>query len=222
MDQALEGINLAKKNSIGLYEDAVTLFEANSFNSSAALAILAIEEAGKPSIIRRILTAEDDKELKACWKDYRSHVAKNVLWPAPELMRAGKRRLVDMRGLFSKDSTHRYVLERIKQLAIYSDYLDGTGWHGPTEKPEDELREIARRMLEIAHILVPRRPETRRELELWLTMISTVDFRDWDGLVKAYEAYEKALHAEGITDRFNPEFFRLDSIAPQECDSASG
>jgi hypothetical protein len=47
--------------------------------SSLALAILAIEEAGKISILRRLAVALADIEVSDVWKEYRSHTSKNVM-----------------------------------------------------------------------------------------------------------------------------------------------
>jgi AbiV family abortive infection protein len=58
--QAADGINEARGNAERLYADAAVLFEQKRFESACALAILSIEEFGKPAILRRVATATTD------------------------------------------------------------------------------------------------------------------------------------------------------------------
>jgi hypothetical protein len=69
--QAAEGIRAAVENSASLLADAKLLFDNERFERSVALSVLAIEEAGKISIIRSILLEDDPSELKKSWQAYR-------------------------------------------------------------------------------------------------------------------------------------------------------
>ena len=81
--QVAEGMNAASRNAVRLLKDAEILFEAKRYPSAAALAALAIEEAGKLPILRALAVAQDGSEVKEGWKQYRSHQTKNVLWLMP-------------------------------------------------------------------------------------------------------------------------------------------
>jgi AbiV family abortive infection protein len=89
-EQIAEGINAASRNAVRLVGDADLLLESERFPSAAALAILAIEEAGKVAILRELSVAqEEDKALDNCWRDYRRHTKKNVAWLLPQLVAEG-------------------------------------------------------------------------------------------------------------------------------------
>src|ERR1017187_8461239 len=65
--QVADGMNAACKNSNRLAEDALILLQMRRFPSAIALAILAIEEAGKVSILRRLAVAISDIEYSESW-----------------------------------------------------------------------------------------------------------------------------------------------------------
>src|SRR5215216_1530385 len=58
--QIAEGTNAAAANAKRLIEDAEALLKADSYASATALAILAIEEAGKISILHSIVLSRND------------------------------------------------------------------------------------------------------------------------------------------------------------------
>ncbi|HWT81560.1 MAG TPA: AbiV family abortive infection protein [Candidatus Methylomirabilis sp.] len=95
-----EGINLARRNANRLAADSAALLDAGRLPSAAALAVLAIEEAGKCSILREIALAREEKELLEAWRSYRSHTTKNRTWPFVELFFRGARKLNDFAPLF--------------------------------------------------------------------------------------------------------------------------
>ena len=77
------GMNAAAKNARRLSEDAESLLAAGRFPTAASLATLAIEEAGKVSILRELALAQSDAEALEVWRSYRSHSRKNVAWLLP-------------------------------------------------------------------------------------------------------------------------------------------
>ncbi|GEM_PF-4403187 len=83
--QIAEGINLARRNASRLAADSASLLDAGRLPSATALAVLAIEEAGKCSILREIALARDERELPEAWRSYRSHTTKNRTWLFVEL-----------------------------------------------------------------------------------------------------------------------------------------
>src|SRR2546425_10735426 len=62
--QAADGIAVALSNARALVKDAELLLEHQRHARATALAILAIEEAGKLSVIRALLVARDESELR--------------------------------------------------------------------------------------------------------------------------------------------------------------
>src|SRR5690348_7782006 len=95
--QAAKGIEAAMKNATALASDALLLLRNGRWPRATAMAVLAIEEAGKPSILRAILLARNEKELREEWKNYRSHSMKNIMWILPDLVRKGARHLEELR-----------------------------------------------------------------------------------------------------------------------------
>lgn len=85
-DQIVKGINCAISNSIRLIQDAESLCQKSSYPSAVALAILAIEEAGKVSVLRGLAVARSNEDVKDSWKEYRTHTRKNQMLAMPDFM----------------------------------------------------------------------------------------------------------------------------------------
>jgi AbiV family abortive infection protein len=137
-----EGIRFAKENAQTLLEDAELLFQNGRIERSVSLAILSIEESGKPSIIRSILLTDNPKELKKEWQNYRKHTAKNLSWIFPELFYKGARKLEDFRPLFDPTSNHGQLLDNLKQLSFYTDIFSSKKWTIPKNVIDKELAEM--------------------------------------------------------------------------------
>lgn len=88
-EQIAEGMTAAVENAVRLAGDAEVLLAHGSFATAASLAALAIEEAGKDSILRALAVARTDEEVLGCWKSYRSHTRKNSAWILPDLFASG-------------------------------------------------------------------------------------------------------------------------------------
>ena len=163
--QVAEGIRAASANAGRLAKDAKLLLEAGSFPTAASVAILAIEEAGKVSILRSLALAHSDIEVTASWREYRSHTRKNVARLLPQLAAQGAKKLEDLRSLFEEDSEHPYVLDQLKQLGFYTDCLGRAHWSSPTAAIS---RELAESLVETAHLLAGGSSGecTTREIEL--------------------------------------------------------
>jgi AbiV family abortive infection protein len=101
--KASKGIIAANANAKSLLEDATLLFKNERYARAISLAILSIEESGKPTILRSILLEEDAKEISKKWKEYRNHHYKNTKWIVPELIANGARQIED----FKKNSRGR-------------------------------------------------------------------------------------------------------------------
>ena len=165
-EEVAEGMNAAERNAVRLAEDAELLLESGRFPSAAALAILAIEEAGKVTILRHLsVSQDDDKARNDCWRDYRSHTKKNVSWPLPQLVAGGARNLDDFSPLFSKGADHPFLLDKVKQISLYTDCLGDTHWSEPAEVINEDL---AKMLVRSARLLSKHPDTTAKEVELWV------------------------------------------------------
>jgi AbiV family abortive infection protein len=166
--QAAEGIKCAVQNAQDLLAEAELLLENEHWARACALAILAIEEVGKPPILRAILLARNDEELRDEWRAYRSHTKKNVTWILPQLVAEGARRLEDLRAIFDEQSDHASLLDAVKQIAFYTDACGNCHWSKPSEVIDQKLAET---IVWIARMLVGGQSSamsTEPELELWV------------------------------------------------------
>lgn len=163
-----DGIAAAQANANRLIEDAKLLADASRFPSATALAILAIEERGKVTILKRMAIVPSDK-LTETWRDYLSHRAKNAGWALPLLLADGARAMQDFAPLVDKKADHAAMLDALKQVALYSDCLGNKHWSRPEEIIEPDL---ARVLIEIAEQMMGDRTVTAREVELWREIVA--------------------------------------------------
>jgi AbiV family abortive infection protein len=165
--QAAEGMRIAHQNAVELLMDSQSLLKQQRWPRAAALAILAIEEAGKPAILRALLVAKAESEVRQTWREYRTHVNKNVMWIFSELVAKGGRRLDDFRAIFDGSADHAAILEAVKQIALYTDSYDDCYWSAPADAIDKEL---ANAIVAIAAVLVGSHPAamtSEAELEIW-------------------------------------------------------
>lgn len=165
------GMTVAVRNARRLANDAATLLAAGSFPTAASLATLAIEEAGKVSILRALALAKSDSEIKDEWKAYRSHTSKNVAWLLPALAASGARQLEDLRPLFNQNSDHPFLLDQLKQLGFYTDCLGAGHWAIPTEVIDENL---ARMLVSVADVLAKGKDISEKEIQLWIEHVGPV------------------------------------------------
>ncbi|MFC2096373.1 AbiV family abortive infection protein [Bacteroidota bacterium] len=172
--QAEKGISLAIENANRLLDDAELLFKHDRYERALSLAVLAIEESGKPNIIRSILLLDDTKALINEWKNYRKHTAKNAEWILPDLVAKGANKLEDFRSLYDSNSEHGQILDDLKQLSFYTDTFSKCKWSIPKNVVTKELSEM---ILKVARILVPASDSamtTAPELELWVKHLKPI------------------------------------------------
>lgn len=200
--QIAKGMNAAAANAQRLLADATILFEARRFPTAASLAILSIEEAGKISILRSLALAVTNIEASEVWKEYRSHVRKNVLWLFPQLVAAGARKLDDFKQLFEKDSEHPYTLDQIKQLGFYTDCLGKAHWSSPDAVIDEGL---ARMLVNVAKILSQKSHYTEEEIQLWLEHIGPVWKKEPDRMKRALVAWYAAMQRKGLAPKGSNE-----------------
>ena len=85
------------------------------------------------TVLRELALASDEKALADCWRSYRSHTKKNIMWLLPQLVAEGARKLDDFRSLFDENSDHPYILDLVKQIGFYTDCLGNAHWSIPEE-----------------------------------------------------------------------------------------
>jgi AbiV family abortive infection protein len=185
-----DGINAAIENSKRLLDDADLLAKAARLPTACALAILSIEESGKPSVLRRLALAKTDADAKPIWRDYRSHQAKNAAWIITKLVAQGARTLKDLSGIYDPDSNHPAILDTIKQMAFYTDCYEAGHWAKPHESIDEKLWQEIRLA---AHVLLPKYSVTAREVELWIEHVGR------DQSEAGLRSYFRALQAEGFS-----------------------
>ncbi len=118
------------------------------------------------SILRGMATAPNDEILEQCWKDYRSHTAKNSAWIIGDLAAKGARTLHDLAPIFNRDSDHPEVLDTLKQLGFYTDRFGTKKWSAPSEIIDEK---VAKMLVLIAGFFCQKERETTaREIELWI------------------------------------------------------
>ena len=190
-----EGINAAERNAKRLAQDARFLLEAKRFPSAAALAILAIEEAGKAHVLRGMSVAKTDDEVKKTWKEFRSHTRKNVLWILREMIQGGARKLDDFGPMFDPESDHPYILDQLKQLSFYTDCVGKGKWAEPASVIKEEL---AQSYVGIAEQLASEHLVTAQEIELWVKHMGPVQKSSPAWFKKAFENYYAELQERGL------------------------
>jgi AbiV family abortive infection protein len=194
--KATLGMNYSIKNANRLLKDSKRLFEINSYASALSLAVLAIEEIGKISIIREIEVASTELQLKKAWKRYRSHLSKNNEWIFNDLVNIGARKLEDFRKMFSGYSNHPIFAEHIKQLAIYTDCLNNGDWVIP-EIAIDEF--ICKKMIEAAEAIMINREIAIEENTIWIKHFYGKDLGNIEEAKIELEKYFKEIIEKGLS-----------------------
>ena len=196
--QAAEGIQAAIKNAKSLVSDAELLLENQRWSRAVAIAILAIEESGKPSWLRSLLLARDEKELREEWKNYRSHIKKNLIWLSTLLAADGATQLDEFSSIFADDSDHGQTMDALKQIAIYSDAYENCHWSLPGEVVDEGL---AKSIVKIAHLIAASDAgamTTAPELELWVKHMKPVWKDETAEMKRALLACYAEAHSLGV------------------------
>lgn len=207
--QAAAGIQAAIQNAGDLLSDAELLLENKGWQRAAALAILSIEEMGKIEILRGLLLARDERELKESWIRYRSHTKKNVLWILPQFVAKGARRLEHFRPAYDESSDHGKLLDSVKQLAFYSDACGKCHWSAPREVVDMALAEG---ITKTAKLLVGGSAyafTTEAELEIWCKHMRSVWKGDMNEMKKSLLACYAEAEAKGVFLGKSTEFDML-------------
>jgi len=207
--QAATGIQAAIQNACDLLSDAELLLENKRWQRAAALAILSIEEMGKVEILRSLLLARDERELKESWIRYRSHTKKNVLWIFPQLVANGARKLEHFRPAYDESSDHAKLLDSVKQLAFYSDACGKCHWSVPREVVDQALAEGMAKTAKLLVGVSSHAFTTVAELQIWCKHMRPVCRGDMDEMKKGLLACYAEAEAKGVLQGESTEFDML-------------
>lgn len=198
-EQIADGMNAAEENAARLLDDAELLLREERYASATAMAILAIEEAGKNTILRQLSIAKDDSATKKAWKDFRNHKEKNVASIVPQLAAAGARRIDDFRMAFDGRGSHPTEVDALKQLAFYTDCLGKAHWSVPSAVVDKALAE---QLVGTAKVLARGRnhKHTAREVELWIEIMGPVMDQPLGAMKSALRRWYDAMREAGLTD----------------------
>lgn len=188
-------MNLARSNAARLTADATLCLKEGRYASAAALAVLAIEEAGKAAVLRELAVVTSEEDLKAAWRAYRSHTSKNRLGGLLDALKSGARRLEDFAPLFAGDAEHPALLDAVKQISFYTDCYGDAHWSNPENVVDEQL---ASELVMIAAVLSKARPVSEREIELWVDLIGPVWKRNPAWMQRALVAWYAAMQKEGL------------------------
>jgi len=202
-------MNAAAANSKRLLADAELLFQNGRFPTAFSIAVLSIEEAGKPSILRGLSIAPTEKELNAAWRDYRTHTAKNYAWIIVDLARNGARTINDLRPMFDRNSDHTNKLDSLKQMGFYTDCYGDRNWAEPQRIID---KQITYAILYAARILCPQTETSAREIELWIEYLCP----HWgtQEMIYASIRFHEAMRAEGLGHHDADEIRRFFGLSP--------
>jgi AbiV family abortive infection protein len=195
--QVAAGMNTAARNAKRLADDASLLLENNRFASAVALAVLSIEESGKLSILRQLACAQSAEHAKQCWREYRSHTKKNVMGAFLDLFTKGARRLDQFAPLFDPNADHPQLLDKVKQIALYSDCLGSAHWSDPVEVIEESL---ARGIVLAAKILAQGKEVTTLEVELWVKHVGPHLHAGREQAERALEVWYAEMQCHGLAE----------------------
>ena len=209
--QIVAGMNAAVTNARRLANDARVLVDAGRFASASSLAALAIEEAGKISILRELALARTQEDIKDAWKRYRSHRSKNTHWILPQLAASGASNLEELRQVVDPKSDHPALLDRIKQIGFYTDCLGEAHWSIPAEVIDESL---AIHLVSTAELLSTSRQFTELEVELWKKHIEPVWKGNMRWMKKALVKWGEDMVANGLMDD-SKKFERFVSAQPK-------
>lgn len=198
---AAAGINAAIKNAARLAADARLLLDAGRHPTAAALAALSIEETGKVSVIRGLALKRAPEQVRAEWRRYRDHRSKNGMWILPALAANGARYMRDLASTVDREAEHTAVLNKVKQLGLYTDCYGDGNWSEPDLVVG---RELAEQLVGTAELLASGKTITVREMELWIEVVGSADTPS--AMSAALVRWATLMHQEGLTTTTPEEF----------------
>jgi AbiV family abortive infection protein len=179
-DEVAKGMELAVSNARDLIKSAVVLFGAGLFAQTAALAILATEEVQKTFILLDLLLAANEAEAVVLWAQYRRHSPKQMRlskWLHLSLSAEKNPTLSqkEIESLLADPTLGENVLELKKQLYLYTDNFEGSGWSLPSARAtrEDASKALALTESALAHTTL----YSGAELGIWRKHLVGIDHK---------------------------------------------
>ncbi|EOW3978442.1 AbiV family abortive infection protein, partial [Vibrio parahaemolyticus] len=203
VSEIADGMNFAQQNANRLLSDAEKLFELESYPTAYSIAVLAIEEAGKISILRELAVARNGNDVKYAWKAYRTHTKKNAMYVFPHLVASGCAKLRDFGGIYSDKNDFPALLDDLKQVGFYTDCLGQKHWSVPSQVIS---KEAADDILRVARILCKYRTYTQKEIELWVKHIKPVWKSSMQEMQVALKAWFNDMLNEGLAKESDISF----------------
>jgi AbiV family abortive infection protein len=197
--QAAEGINHLRDNSFRLMADAAFMFMANRYSTCVLLSVLAIEEAGKRTILQEITVARSTERRKELWSEWRNHSPK-VSAALSHLTIYHVRTIVDRKTFEELSRAIKKQLPqditRQKELATYVHCLPRVQWSVPSEhNSKTSAIELLAAALAICRL--PKVTET--EVRLWAKHIVSARGTTFARMRKAFISYHTALVEAGLS-----------------------
>ena len=165
--EAVEGMAAAMRNCRRLAADASILLAAGSWPTATSLAILAVEEAGKVVVLRRLSTTTNCAELKVGWKGYNWHQHKIGGSLGLNTAHGPMTDLAVLQTAMDERTASAVRVDQLKQSGFYSDCLpdaqDRPGWKEPSSCINEE---VARLWVKAANEQAAKPDVMLREIEL--------------------------------------------------------
>lgn len=191
-EQIADAMNATRRNGRALVEEARILFDAGRYARAAALAVLAVEEAGKVDVLRCLVMARDTKERSSFARELTNHRAKNAHWIIGVLRRKLPFPMLMATALEGKEGEHSLYLERFKQSAFYTDVAQDGSCRNPVDAVD---KNFANELINCADELTVDIVTTARELELLRQHLDSCE--SFEDLTDAIHNYLCALKVEG-------------------------
>ena len=195
--QIAYGMNAARRNARRLADDAKSLYDLTRYPTATALAVLSIEESGKVTILRGLATAPTQELRQQRWKDFRSHLSKNVAWIIPELYLKGARTLESLRLASDPSADHTALLDQLKQLSLYTDCLGAAHWSEPDDATDEAL---SRSLVAIADLMAKGGTVTELEIKLWIEHMRPTYGESLERQKTSLETWYAAMKETGLWD----------------------
>jgi AbiV family abortive infection protein len=177
-NEVTKGTEAAVSNARNLFKSAKVLFGLGHFAQSGALAILASEEVQNVFILLDLLLAANEAETKLLWSQYRRHSPKQTRFSKWLRLKAHREKkpsseTKEIEKLLSEPALGESLLELKKQLYLYTDNFQGSGWSLPSRRAtrEEASKALASAERAIGHTTL----YSAAELAVWKKHLIGID-----------------------------------------------
>ena len=197
--QAAGGINRAIANARLLTADAELLLAHGRWPTAASLAVLALEEVGKLSVLRAVAMAATREDIATAWRPYTQHVSKVGM---PIGINPDGVPLIDMDAMHEAIAGHQenaWKLVHLREAGFYTDCRPRPDVGGPQwQTPAGTVGEyVARLVVSFATDTMRSRPDvTVREIELAVEHLAPTIGKS--EAVQSWQDYMAAMETEGL------------------------